>query len=113
MTVEIEGRVIRALNMNLKSFQKDFASLPNEIKSEAKGSIKDLLFQKIDEIPAKRKFHQLTNSKVTSRINPTQKVNAWTFHLTADDRYKASFTFEDSVIYFRTCGLHDVVDKKP
>lgn len=113
MTVEIEGRVIRSLDMNAQSFKKDFTSLPNEVKGEASDTIKNLFFKKIDQIPAKYKFHQLKHKQVVSRIDPSKKVNAWTLHLTADDRYKASFTFEDSVIFFRTCGLHDAIDKKP
>jgi len=72
-----------------------------------------LLFAEVDKLPAKLHFHQLTSKQVPSRLDDRKKVAAWSLHITADDRYKASFTFEDGMLYFRTCGLHDKVDKKP
>lgn len=42
-----------------------------------------------------------------------EKEPVWSLHITADDRYKASFTYEDGTLYFRTCGIHDTVDKHP
>lgn len=113
MSGEIDGRVIRSVDMNLESFKADWKAMPSEVKSEAKKTIQNLLFTELDKVPAKLHFHQLTEKEVKSRLDSKVKVKAWSLHLTADDRYKASFTYEGGTLYFRTCGLHDAVDKKP
>ena len=33
--------------------------------------------------------------------------------MTANDAYKASFTFEDGIVYLRLVDEHDVIDKNP
>lgn len=113
MTVEIDGRVIRSVDINGDVFRKAWKKLPIEVQPEAMQVIRSLLFQDIDSIPAKLHFHQLTSKEVPSRLDNKKKVKAWSLHITADDRYKASFTYENGTLYFRTCDLHDVVDKKP
>lgn len=113
MTVELGGRIIRAIDMNGDMFRDDWKKLPKEVQPEAREVIRSLFFQCIDSIPGKLHFHQLTGKEVPSRLNKSKKVKAWSLHITADDRYKASFTYEDGTLYFRTCGKHDTVDKKP
>lgn len=113
MTSELDGRVIRGVDMNAESFRKQWGKLPNEIKPEAQGVLRSLLLQNIDMLPAKLHLHPLVSKEVTSRLDAKKKVKAWSLHITADDRYKASFTYEDGTLFFRTCGLHDTVDKNP
>ncbi len=113
MSVAIEGRVIRGLDLNADSFRARWKDLPANVQDEGYATIKELLFQNVDQLPDKLHFHQLKNKQVPSRLDPKKKVNSWSMHITADDRHKASFTFEDGILYFRTCGKHDEVDKKP
>ena len=40
-------------------------------------------------------------------------MKVYTFHLTSNDAYKASFTFEEGCAYMRSCGTHDEIDKDP
>lgn len=113
MTVDIDGRTIRTIDANNQTFRKLWAKLPPQVQIEAEETLKSLLFKKFDALPAKLHFHQLVSKKVPSRADSKKSVNAWSLHLTADDRYKASFTFEDGAIYLRTCDKHDTVDKSP
>lgn len=113
MTVELDGRVIRAVDINGEMFRAAWKKLPREVQPEARDVLRTLFFQNIDSIPAKLHLHQLTSKEVPSRLDRAKKVKAWSLHITANDRYKASFTYEGGTLYFRTCGLHDVVDKSP
>lgn len=113
MTVELEGRVIRGVDMNGNVFRDHWRRLPSEVKVEARNVIRSLFWQELDKIPAKLHFHQLTSKEVLSRLDAKKYVKAWSLHITADDRYKASFTYESGTIYMRTCGEHGAVDKKP
>lgn len=110
----IEGRVIRGLVVDCESFVRSFKRLKDvNIQREVRDTIRSLLLADVSQLPAKLHFHQLTNKLVPSRLDPTKKVVAWSLHVTADDRYKASFTYEDGVLYFRLCDEHDVIDKNP
>lgn len=113
MTLELDGRVIRSIDLNGNVFRDDWKKLPKEVKTEAQGVIRSLFFQNLDSLPGKLHLHQLVGKEVPSRLNEKKKVKAWSLHITADDHYKASFSYENGTLYFRTCGLHDVVDKKP
>ena len=113
MSVELDGRVIRGIDIGNTAFQSKWKDLPGNVQDEAFERIKDLLGRKLDQLPAGLHFHPLVNKEVPSRLDPKKKVKAWTLHITASDTYKASFTLEDCVLYFRTCGLHDAIDKKP
>ncbi len=87
--------------------------LPGSVQDEAIGIIKSLIGVNIDRLPRKLHLHQLVNRSVPSALNSKKKEPVWSLHITADDRYKASFTYEDGTLYFRTCGIHDTVDKHP
>jgi len=83
------------------------------LQEEILGTLRTLLALPIDQAPRKLHLHQLTNKQVASRLEPNKKVNPWTLHVTANDVYKASFTYEGGTAYFRLVDEHDIVDKNP
>ncbi|APW37132.1 hypothetical protein RD110_07930 [Rhodoferax koreense] len=113
MNAPIEGRTIRGIDLNNDAYRARWKDLPGNVQAEGKKAIQSMLFMELDAPPAKLHLHTLKNREVQSRLDPTKKVAVWTIHLTADDNYKASFTLEHGTAYFRTCGKHDAVDKKP
>lgn len=113
MSVELEGRVIRGVEIGNVAFMSRWKDLPGNVQTEAMERIKTLFGLHLDRVPAGLHLHQLVGKEVPSRLDPQKKVKAWTLHITASDTYKASFTLENGTAYFRTCGLHDAVDKKP
>jgi len=113
MSVDLEGRVIRGIDIGSPAFINRWKALPGNVQSEAKATIKGLLGENIDQLPSKLHLHMLQGRNVESALDPKKKVGVWSLHITADDRYKASFTYEQGTFYFRTCGKHDDVDKKP
>lgn len=113
MTVDLGGRVIRGIDIGSTLFINKWSDLPGAVQDEAIAVIQSLVAKNIDQLPRKLHFHQLVNKPVPSALNPKDKVSAWSLHITPDDRYKASFTYEGGTLYFRTCGQHDTVDKKP
>ena len=113
MAEDLDGRVIKGVDMGNQAFVNAWKNLPNEVKAEAQETIRKLLWMPLDQVPRKLHMHQLVNKEVPSILDPKKKVRAWSLHLTADDRYKASFTFEQGIMHFRVCGLHDAIDKTP
>lgn len=113
MSVNLDGRVIRGIDINNQAFRQAWKGLPGNVQDEAIKTISSLAGKSLDLLPAKLHYHPLMGKEVPSRLVPDKKVKAWSLHITADDRYKASFTYEDGVLYFRTCGLYDTIDKKP
>jgi hypothetical protein len=113
MTVDLDGRVIRGIVLGSTLFRNKWADLPGVVQDESIAVIQSLVGMNIDHIPRKLHLHQLVNKEVASFLDPKKRVNAWSLHITADDRYKASFTYENGTLYFRTCGVHQVVDKLP
>lgn len=111
--MSIDGRVIRGVDCTADTFRRSFRRLPNNVQAEARQVIAKLLFAQLDALPRAWHMHALTHKKVDAVCSPGQKVTPWTLHITADDRYKASFTLEDAVAYFRLCDEHDIVDKNP
>lgn len=110
-----EGRKVLAVDVSAPSFQR---GLKRVCKDQQRGklvlaAIRELLFADLSQLPAKLHLHQLTNKMVASVIDSSKKVPAWSFHVTPDDRYKASFTFESGCVYFRAVDEHDVIDKNP
>lgn len=85
---------------------------PN-LRSEIVATLRSFLLLSVSEIPDKRKFHKLVNKPVPSVLDPKQNVGAWSCHVTANDAYKASFTFEGGVMYMRQVDEHDRIDKRP
>lgn len=109
----LDGRVIRGIDLTNQAFQNAFKKLPANVQREAAQILRQLVFAKLDELPRAWHMHPLTAKEVPSALDGGKKVKAWSLHITATDTYKASFTLEDGVAYFRTCGAHDTVDKKP
>lgn len=58
-------------------------------------------------------LHALTGKTVRSALDPAKQVKVYTFHLTSNDSWKASFTLEEGCAYLRYCGEHDAVDDAP
>lgn len=113
MAVDLEGRVVRGIDIGRQSFLNHWKNLGGQIQNEAIEVIRGLVGKNIDELPRKLKFHSLTDKQVPSALDDKKKVNSWSLHITANDSHKASFTFEAGTLYFRTCGTHADVDKKP
>lgn len=110
----LKGRVIRGIDATAASFLNTFERLPSEaIKAEVRGVIQAMFGQDLDTAPRKWHMHQAVGKDVPSRLNDKNKVAAWTLHVTADDAYKASFTYENGVAYFRLVDTHQVIDKRP
>lgn len=110
----VDGKVILGIDCSSTSFRRGLKRIKDpQRQQQVRDTLKELLFLDIDRAPAKLHLHQLPGRSVPSVFDPRKKVTPWTLHVTADDRYKASFTFEGSVAYFRVCDEHDVVDKDP
>jgi hypothetical protein len=103
--------IVTAINVENPTFQRTFRKLPPDILKEAKKALGELLLTDILDPPAKLHLHPLTSKSVPSRLDPAKKVKVYTIHLTSNDSYKASFTFENGVAYMRVCGEHDDIDK--
>jgi hypothetical protein len=113
MSVEVSGRVIRAIDLGADSFRLGFKALPGNVQDEARTVLRSLLLTHLDEIPAKLHFHQMAGKTAPSRLDPKKKVAVWSLHIVASDDYKASFTFENGTLYFRVADTHKKVDKNP
>lgn len=110
----LDGKVVRAVDVKASTFAKSLRRIKDpRLQQEIRETIQKMLFMDLDSAPAKLHLHQLKGKPVTSRCDPKRKVNVWSLHVTSDDRYKASFTFEDGTAYFRLCDEHDIVDKNP
>jgi hypothetical protein len=106
--------LIRGVVANAPSFLNSLATIKDaRLRATIVASLRDLFLQPRDHLPAKLKFHPLKDKLVASAVKPGEKVKAWSLHVTPDDVYKASFTFEDSVIYLRQVDTHDVIDRRP
>ena len=109
----IEGRTIRGLVVDAESFRRGLGSLSTELQKECLDTLSSLIFKQVETLPQKLHFHQLKDKEATSRRDSKKKVPIWSLHLTANDAYKGSFTFEDCVMYMRVCDTHKIVDKTP
>jgi hypothetical protein len=106
-------RVIRAVDCKLPTFVRGLKRLSEPLQTEVIASLRSVLLLDLSKPSRKLHLHQLTNKKVPSALNPLQKVNPFSIHVTANDKYKASFTLENGTAYFRVCDEHDIVDKNP
>ena len=105
------GFVIQKVDMASDTFQKTFKKLDAKVKKEARKTLGELFLLDVSDPPAKLHLHTLTDVSVKSVVDPKKKIGVYTFHLTPDDKFKASFTFEQGTAYMRVCGEHDWVDK--
>lgn len=106
-------RLIRAVSYSSPRFLHRFMQLAPTVLKEARRTIGEMTLIDFDNPPAKLHLHLLSGRLVASVLDPTKKVKAYSIHLTTNDTYKASLTFEDGCIYLRTCGTHDEVDRNP
>lgn len=107
-------RTIRAVYLNNPAFLRGLKRIPDpQLRDQAIDTLRGMLLLDLDKAPRKLHLHHLTNRRVPSALNPANKVNPFTIHVTANDKYKASFTLEDGVAYFRVCDKHDIVDDNP
>jgi hypothetical protein len=105
--------IIHAVNFNQPRFQRNFQRLKPDIKKEARRALGEMILIDVDNPPAKLHLHCLKNKQVPSAIDASKKVNVYTLHITSNDAYKASFTFENGCAYMRRCGTHADIDKDP
>ncbi len=111
--MKLSGFIIIKIDMGSDTFQRTFAKLDPQVKIEARRTISELILLDISKAPAKLHLHTLKHKTVKSATDPKKKCPVYTFHLTGNDKYKASFTFEDGTAYLRVCGEHDWIDKNP
>ncbi|WP_321876608.1 hypothetical protein [Paraburkholderia bannensis] len=109
----MSGHVITKVDVGSETFQKTYRKLPEDAKKEAKMALGELILLDVTKAPAKLHLHHLTDKQVKSAVDPKKKVNVYTIHLTKNDKFKASFTFEDGTAYMRVAGEHDWVDDHP
>ncbi len=106
-------RLIRSLNYDSERFQRTFEGLKPDVMKEARRAFGEMILTDIDNPPAKLHLHALAGREVKSALAPQKRVKIYTVHITSNDSYKASFTFEDGCAYMRCCGPHDDIDKNP
>lgn len=107
-------RIIRAVVCTHPAFVRGLKRIPDQqLRAQAIETLQKMLFLDLGKAPGKLHLHHLTNRKVPSQLNKDHRVNPFTIHVTPNDKYKASFTFEDGVAYFRVCDKHDIVDENP
>lgn len=107
-------RVIAAIDARGAAFQSGLKSIRDpQLRREIIQTLQSLLLLNLDAVPAKLHLHQLAGKKVPSALETGKNVAAWTLHVTANDKYKASFTLEEGTVFLRQVGEHDLIDKRP
>ena len=104
---------ITAIDGGNTAFLRSFQKLAPDIRKEAARAIALLLYVDVRSPPARLHLHTLTNRLVPSALDAGKRVKVYTFHLTGNDAWKASFTLEAGTAYLRACGPHDALDKAP
>lgn len=108
------ARVIVGVNAASERFLRSLDRVKDpKVRREILDTVRSLLLLDLDKTPAKLHLHPLKNKEGASILNPMNKVPIWTIHVTADDVYKASFTFENGTAYLRCIRTHDDLDKDP
>jgi hypothetical protein len=72
-----------------------------------------LILVDVENPPGRLHLHPLTDKMVTSVLDERRRVKVYTFHLTSNDAWKASFTLEQGTAFLRACGPHDKIDANP
>lgn len=103
--------LVEKIDFGNAHFRRCWSKLDPKVLAEATERVAQLMRQ--TSFPAGLHVHQLKEIRVKSALSQSEEVPVWTMHITADDTHKASFTIENCCAYFRTCGKHDHVDKKP
>lgn len=110
----MSGRnLIKAIDAGNTAFQRSYSNLKPDILKEARQAIGLLLMVDVDNPPARLHLHPLKSKTVPAALDASRKVKVYTFHLTSNDAWKASFTLENGTAYLRHCGPHDAIDKTP
>lgn len=105
--------IIERIDASSKTFIRSFQGLAPDVRKEAIRALGMLLLLDVRAAPARLHLHTLTGRTVPAVLNPARRVKVYTFHLTGNDAWKASFTLEDGTAYLRACGPHDALDKAP
>jgi hypothetical protein len=105
--------VITKVDAGNSAFQRAFKGLKPDVLKEARLAIGTLIMVDVEAPPAKLHLHPLTGKTVPAVLDAKKRIKVYTFHLTSNDSYKASFTFENGTAYLRTCGPHDKIDSNP
>lgn len=105
--------LIERLDLGSERFQRLYKKLSVDVRKEAGPALASLIGVNVLNPAARLHLHPLKNILVASALDPNKKIKVYTFHLTTNDRYKASFTLENGTAYLRACGEHDYVDSKP
>ena len=106
-------RLIQRVDATRPSFQRGFLGLKPDILREARRAIGLLLLVDADAPPARLHLHPLTGKTVASALDSAAQVKVYTFHLTSNDAWKASFTLEGGTAFLRYCGPHGRIDASP
>ncbi len=110
----MSGRnIITKVDASNLTFQRSFRSLKHDVLKEARTAIGMLCLADVEAAPARLHLHPLKDKLVTSALDEKKKVKVYTFHLTSNDAWKASFTLEGGTAYLRACGPHDKIDGTP
>lgn len=83
-------------------FERDFSSLPMDIKKAVAGCIEDFAR---DPLPPGRRPHSVTPRG--------QKPTVFTMDVTSNKAYKLSFHLEDGRAVLRRVGTHGQIDRTP
>ncbi len=105
--------LITRVDGNNSAFQRSFKALQPDIQKEAHIAIGLLFMADLCAPPARLHLHPLKSKLVPSVLDAGKKVKVYTFHLTSNDAWKASFTLEEGTAYLRACGPHDRIDQSP
>ena len=105
--------LITRVDGNNSAFQRSFNALQPDIQKEARIAIGLLFMADLRTPPARLHLHSLKSRLVHSILAANKKVKVYTFHLTSNDAWKASFTLEEGTAYLRVCGPHDRIDLSP
>lgn len=106
-------RVVKRIDFGNPTFQKTFSRLKPDIAKEARRLISELILVDLDNAPAKLHFHNLKSKTAPSVFDKSKQVPVYTIHITSNDVYKASFTYEENCVFLRVCGEHDEIDDRP
>lgn len=107
------GHLVLRVDCSNTAFQRSYRALSPDVRKEAIKALGLLLLVDVEHPPARLHLHPLTGKTVPSVLHAGRQVKVYTFHLTGNDAWKASFTLEDGTAYLRACGPHDAIDKKP
>lgn len=105
--------VIERIDGGNSTFQRTYGALKPDILKEARTAIAMLLLVDVENPPGRLHLHSLKGKTVSSTLDPSKKIKVYTFHLTSNDAWKASFTLENGTAFLRACGPHDSIDSSP